>query len=205
MGVDVDAHQSVTIGAHPDVATAVATHGVDSVVHGDTRQTQFIADVRVPHLGLLVIEEQRALTIEPQVVHLVGKHTQRLCLSQFLLCQVNIGPHHMLLWHHLAAHHSAIVIDQDGSVLTFAYRTDVALGNTVGVVGIAKLIVQLLLCVIADGTSSRDISPHILVTVHIDNSGYVFHAYLRECQSHVALKTLCLRVIDAVVGRCLYP
>ena len=75
----------------------------------------------------------------------------------------------MLLVHHIAADHTSVIIDDDGAVATLADRADYALRHTARIVGIAELIKQLLLLVVADYALVGDSSPEILMLVDVND------------------------------------
>ena len=110
----------------------------------------------------------------------------------------------MLLVHHIAADHTPVVIDDDGAVATLADRAYHALRHTARIVGIAELIKQLLLLVVADYALVGNSSPEILMLVDVDDSWDCLNTHTRKGLLHVALKRLCLRVIDAIARRGLY-
>ena len=207
VGVDVHAYQSGAVGSHPDVAVAVATHAVHGVVHADARQTYPVAYARVPYLGVLVIDEERALTVEPDVVHLVGKGLQRVRPPQLALGNLVGTPHRVLLVHHVAAHHATVVIDDQRTVAALADRADGTLryAYTFRIVGIGELIEQLLLHVVADDALVGDGAPHVLVLVDVNNLGDALDTHAGKGLLHVALERLGLRVIDAVACRRVNP
>ena len=72
------------------------------------------------------------------------------------------------------------------------------------IVGIAELIEQLLLHVIAHHAFVGDGSPEVFVAVDIDDTWYGFDTHACKDLLHVALKALCLWMIDAIAGCCLY-
>ena len=104
----------------------------------------------------------------------------------------------MLLVHHVAAHHPAVVIDDDGTVLTFADGTDDALRHTHRIVGIAEFEEQLLLLVVGHDALVGDSAPEVLMTVYEDHRGDGLDTHPGEILLHVALEGLCLRMIDTV-------
>ena len=104
----------------------------------------------------------------------------------------------MLLVHHVAAYHTTIVIYDDGSILTLADGTDDSLWHTVRIVGITELIRCLLLHIETDDTLVGDGAPEVLVLIHIDDTWDCLNTHAGKILLHVALKTFCLRMIDAV-------
>ena len=205
MRVDIHAQQACSVGTNPNVATAVASHTVDRMVHADTRQSQLIAHVGVPLVGVLVIHHQRALTVEPDIVHLVGKDTQRLTASQTILGNVIGLPYGMLLMHDVAAYQSSVFIHQECTVATLADRNDVSLRNTYGIIGIAKLIVGLLLLVISHHTLVGYRGPEVLMAVYINHVGLSLYTHAGIYLLHVALKVLRLWVVDTKTCRSFNP
>ena len=107
----------------------------------------------------------------------------------------------MLLSHDVAAHQSTVLIDDDGTVAALADGADVALRNTVRVVGVAELIAGLLLHVIGHDTLVGYRCPEVLVTVEVHHVGLTLDTHLGIELLHVALKTLRLRMIDAETCR----
>ena len=73
------------------------------------------------------------------------------------------------------------------------------------IVGVAKLIEQLLLHIIGYYTLVRNSRPEIFVTVDINHIRRTFYAHSSVHLFHVALKGLCLWVIDAEACCRLYP
>ena len=120
MCVDIHAQQAQTVGTYPDVTAAVACHTVDAVVHADTSQSVLITNRGVPLVGVLVIHHERALSVQPDVIHLVGKGLQRFAASQSVIGDIVRLPYGMLLVHDVAAHQSSVLIHEYGTVATFA-------------------------------------------------------------------------------------
>ena len=82
VGVDIHLQQSRAVGGNPDVAFPVARHAVDAAVDAVAGESYGVADGGVPFVGFLVIHHQRALSVEPDVIYLVGKGLERLALSE---------------------------------------------------------------------------------------------------------------------------
>ena len=202
--VHVGANQSCAVGTYPDVAVAVACHAVHAVVHADAGQSQLVADVRVPYVGVLVVEHQRSLTVEPDVIHLVGKGLEGVRLAQSLTGYLVGLPNGVLLVHDVAAYQLSVVIDEHGTIATLADGADDTLGNAVGVVGIAELIAGLLLHVIGNDSLVGNRCPHVLMAVDIHHVGMSLDAHASEGLLHVALEVLRLWVVDAETCRCLH-
>ena len=110
----------------------------------------------------------------------------------------------MLLVHDVAADNPTVIIHDEGTVLTLADGADGSLRNTMCIVGIAKLIEQLLLHVIAHHTFVGDGPPKVLVAVDIDDAGDGLDTHSGKYLFHVALETLCLWMIDTISGGSLY-
>ena len=204
MRVDVIAQQSHLVGADPDISTSVACHTIDVSVDAHTCQSQFFTDGGIPGVCTLVVAEEGTLSIEPDVIHLVGKGPECLRPAQFLVGDLVGSPNGMLLVHHVAADDTSVIIDDECTVLTLADGADDTLRYTLRVVGIAELIEQLLLHVIAYHTLVRDRSPEVLVSVDIDDAGDGLDTHPGEYLFHVALEALCLRMVDTITGSCLY-
>ena len=103
----------------------------------------------------------------------------------------------MLLAHDVAADDAAVIIDNHSTIATLTDRGDHTLRNTMGIVSIAKLKEQLLLHVISYHTFVGDGCPEVLMTVNIYYAGRTFDTHSSINLLHIALKALCLRVIDA--------
>ena len=69
-----------------------------------------------------------------------------------------------------------------------------------GIVGITELVGGLLLHVETDHALVGNGTPEVLVAVHIDDARNGLDTHAGEILLHVALKTLCLRMVDAVAG-----
>ena len=199
-GVDIHPDETGAVSTYPDVTIAVAAHAVDGVVDADTRQTQFVADVRVPLIGTLVVDKQGSLTVQPDVVHLVGKGFQRVGVTQVAVGYLVGLPDGVLLVHDVAAGDASVFVDDECSVTTLADRADVTLRYTAGIVGIAKLKEGLLLHVVTEHTLVGDGSPYVLVLVNVNDGGDGLDTHPGEGLLHVAFERLALRVIDAVAG-----
>ena len=124
MGVDVIAQQSHLIRSDPDVSIAVACHAIDITVDTHVCQSQLLTDGGVPDICTLVISEQGALTVEPDIIHLVGKGTQGFRTAQLLVGNLIGAPDSVLLVHHVAAEDSSVVVDDERTILTLADRAD---------------------------------------------------------------------------------
>ena len=198
MRVNIHFQQSELVAANPDVARAVAGHTVDVPVYTVARQPERRTDIRVPRGGTLIIHIQCSLSVEPDVVHLVGEGTQRFRTTILQLWQSLCGPDCMLLVHHIATYEFSVIIHDDGSVSALTDRTDHTLRNSLCVVGIAELIEQLLLLVVAHDTLVGNRAPEVLMTVDIDDAGDGLDTHACKRLLHVALEGLRLRVIDAV-------
>ena len=70
VGVDGAAEQSATVGTYPDVSVFVINDAVNRAVNAATGQPQLIAEACVPLVGVLIIDEERTLTVEPNVFKL---------------------------------------------------------------------------------------------------------------------------------------
>ena len=73
-----------------------------------------------------------------------------------------------------------------------------------GIIGIAELIEQLLLHVVAHHTFVGNGTPQVLVPVDIDNAGYGLNTHAGKDLFHVAFKTLRLWMIYTVAGSRFY-
>ena len=82
MSVDIHAQQSHAVGGNPYITISVAIHAIHTAVGLCSRETKLIAHGSVPMVCLLVIHHQRALSVEPDVIYLVGKGLERLALSE---------------------------------------------------------------------------------------------------------------------------
>ena len=183
----------------------VACHGIDRVVNADARQSQLVTEGGVPFVGILIVNEERSLSVEPDVFHRVGIGFQALCLAQMQVRYVVGCPYRLHLVHDVAAYQSAIVIDHDGTVATLADGADGSLRNTVCVVGVSELVQQLLLHVIGHDALVGNGCPQVLVAVNIDNVRLTLDTHASEHLLHVALEGLCLRMIDTEARTCLNP
>ena len=204
-GVDIEAYQTLTVGTYPDVAFAVACHTVDTVVGAGTDHTQLVTDGSVPGVGTLVVAHERALTVKPDIIHLVGKDFQRARFAQMLLGNVFVAPYGMFLVHDVAAYQSSIVIHNDGTILALADRTHCTLRYTLVVISIGEFIEQLLLHIVGNHTFVGNSGPEILVAIDIDDIGRALNTHARIDLFHVALKALRLGMIDTETCRCLNP
>ena len=107
----------------------------------------------------------------------------------------------MLLVHDIAANQTTIIINDDCTIAAVADRTDHSLWNTLCIVGITKLIEQLLLLVIADYTLVGDGTPEVLMSVdeHHRRDGFDTHA--SKSLFHITLEGFRLGVIYTVARR----
>ena len=183
--VHVHLDESGAVCSYPDITAAVAAHSVDGVVNADARQAELVADGGVPGVGAFLIDEEGALPVEPDVVHLVGKGFQRTALTQLLYGDAVGDPHGVLLVHDIAASNTPVVVDNQRTVATFADGADVALRYAVSIVGVGKLIKQLLLHVVADDALVGDGTPDVLVLVDIDDVGNIFYTHAGERLLHL--------------------
>ena len=198
VGVDTESHQSRAVSANPDVALAVACHAIDAAVGTDARHSQLVANGRVPRVGGLEINHQRALTIEPDIVFLVGKGLERLAVSQLVFGNIVGLPHGVLLVHDITTHDTSVGVYCQHAVLTLAERAYFALRNADDAFGKGKLIVLLLLHVISHQALAGHYRPEVLLLVDIHDGGTVaFDAHLAVYLLHVTLETLGLGMIDA--------
>ena len=152
VSVDIGSDESGAVRAYPDISTAVAGHTVNAAVGTVASHTQLVADSGVPGVGVLVIEHQRTLAVEPDVVHLVGEGLQRPAAAQVLLGDIVCLPDGMLLVGDIATNDATIGINEQDAVFTLAERTDVTLRNTRNTLSISKFVVLLLLHVISRKT-----------------------------------------------------
>ena len=203
MGIYVIAQQTQLVTANPDVSFLVASHTVDVTINAHTCQSQLVTEGGVPCAGILIVFEEGSLTVEPDIIHLVGKHLQRLGLPDLLCGNVAGAPDGMLLMHHVTTYKASVIIDDDGTVLTLTDRAYQSLRYAVSVVSIAELIRGLLLHVKTDDSLVGNGSPEVLVTIHINDAWDGLDTHSGEILLHVALETLCLRMIDAVARGCL--
>ena len=203
--VHVHAHQSHAVCSYPDVAVAVATHAVYGIVNAYARQFQLVSYAGVPLSYCLVVHEQRALAVQPDVVHLVGKCLQRTSVAQSALGYVRSHPHGVLLVHHVAAGYAAVLVDYQRAVAALRNAAHRALRHADGVVRIAELVEQLLLHVVADDALVRYVAPQVVVLVNVDDGRHAVDTHSREHLPHVALEALCLRMIQTVACRCRNP
>ena len=111
----------------------------------------------------------------------------------------------MLLVHDVAADDASVVVNYDGAVLALADGTDVALRHAGVVVGVSKLVEQLLLHIVAEYALIGDGAPDILILVNVNNRWHALNAHSRESLFHVTLEGLRLWVIDAVSCRRIDP
>ena len=203
--VDVGANQSAAVSTYPDVAAAVSCHAVDAMVNRNAAQPQMVANAGIPGIGILVVDHQRSLAVEPNVVHLVCKDLERLALTQVLLgYQIGL-PYGLLLAHNVTAYQLSVFVDENGSVAALADRADVSLWNAMCVVGVGKLKTGLLLHVVGDNAFVGNGGPEILVAVNKYHVGLSFYAHAGIDLLHVAFKTLRLGMVDTEACRCLYP
>ena len=93
-----------------------------------------VANTCVPTLGLLVVKEQRALSVKPDIVFLVREDTQRTRFTKFFVGNVIVAPYHILLMNDVKAYDTSVIIDIDYAVLAFAYRTDITLRNAIRII-----------------------------------------------------------------------
>ena len=107
--------------------------------------------------------------------------------------------------HDVKADNAAVVVDNEGTVLTLADGADVALRYAVVVVGITEFVEQLLLHVVTHHTLVGDGAPHVLVLVDVNNGRNSLNAHASEGLLHVTFKSLCLRMVDAVACRGVDP
>ena len=168
------------------------------MIHTDRGETQLIANRSVPGIGVLVVKHQGSLSVKPDIIHLVGEHFQRIRIAKPLTCYLVVHPHRVLLVHDVAADYHSVFINENSTVATLANRTDGALWNTMGIVGIAELIAGLLLHVISHYTLVGNGGPHILMTVDIHNVRHSLYAHATEGLLHVAFEILRLRMIDTI-------
>ena len=154
----------------------------------------------IPSAGIFVISEKGTLTVKPNVVHIIGKHFQRLGLPEFSCGNLIGAPDGLLLVHHVAAYKTSVVINDDGTVLTLtdgAYQT---LRHAMCVVSVTELIGCLLLHVEADHALVGAGAPEVLVAVDIHDAWNGLDTHPGKILLHVALETLCLWMIDAITG-----
>ena len=205
MRVDVDAHQTVAAGTHPDITAAVAGHCIDAEVDTGAGKTQLVADGGVPSVGLLVVDEECSLAIEPDVVELVGEGFQRVGVAQMPLCYFIVFPRRGLLSADVTANDASIAVDYECTVETLTDRAHLTLRDGIGIVGIAELVDELLLHVVADNAFVGDVAPEVLLAVDIDDRRQSVDAETCEDLTQVAFEALRLWVVDAVSGSRLYP
>ena len=198
VGIDIATHQSGTVSGYPKVTTAVACHAVDTTVSIQARHTQLVADGRVPCVGLLVVKHQRALSIEPDIIHLVGESLQRLTVTQLMLRDKVSLPDNVLLVRDITTHDAAVSVHQQRSVATLAQRAYLTRRHTACIGTIAEFVVLLLLHVIGHHALAGHHSPQVLMLVDINQRRDIaINTHLGIDLLHVALEALCLRVIDA--------
>ena len=197
--------QSVAVSAYPNVTVFVACHAVDGVIYADARQAELVANGGVPFIGVLVIDEECALSVEPDVLVLIRVCLQRLGASQVALGHVVGLPDGVLLVHDVAAYNPSVIIDQDGTVRAFADGADGSLWNALRGVGVAELVEQLLLHVVGHNTLVGNRCPQVLMAVDIHDVGFALNVHAAEHLLHVAFEILRLRVIDTIARGRLNP
>ena len=74
------------------------------MVNSNTVQPQMVANTGIPSVGILIVDHECSLAIEPNVVHLVGKNFQRLAFTQVLLGNHISLPNGLLLAHDVTAY-----------------------------------------------------------------------------------------------------
>ena len=104
----------------------------------------------------------------------------------------------MLLVHHVTAHHSSIIIDNHGTILTFTDRTDNTLRYAHRIVGVAEFEKELLLLIVGYYSLIGNGTPKILMTVDKDNAWDGFNTHPCEVLLHVALKGFSLWMVHTV-------
>ena len=82
VGVDIHAYQTRSVCSNPDVSLAVASHACHTVVNACSRKPQLFSNSGVPCVGFLLLNHQCSLTVEPDVIHLVGKGLEGVAVSQ---------------------------------------------------------------------------------------------------------------------------
>ena len=112
-----------------------------------------------------------------------------------------VCPNGLLLVHDVTANNHSVFIDEDGTIATFANGADIALRNTMSIIGIAELIAGLLLHVISHNALVGNGSPHIFMTIDIYNVRNSLDTHTTEGLLHVALEVLRLRMIDTIACR----
>ena len=105
----------------------------------------------------------------------------------------------------VAACNGSVFIYYQRTLSTFAYRHDLALGNTLGIGCVAELIHQLLLGVVCHDTPLRYIHPKVFPLVDIHYLRSLVESHLCIHLFHVALKAFRLRVIYTHSRWCLHP
>ena len=76
MAVHVHPEKSHPVSSDPDISFVVARHAVHAPVDGDTCQSDTVTDGSIPDISTLIIHHQGSLTIEPDIVRLVGEDLQ---------------------------------------------------------------------------------------------------------------------------------
>ena len=104
----------------------------------------------------------------------------------------------MLLMHHVAAAHSAVFVNKDGTVATLANRADNTLWHTLGIVRITELIVLLLLLVVAHHSLVRNGTPDILMLIHVDDTWDSLDTHAGEVLLHITFEALRLGMVDTI-------
>ena len=101
-----------------------------------------------------------------------------------------VCPNGLLLVHDVTANNHSVFIDEDGTIATFANGADIALRNTMSIIGIAELIAGLLLHVISYHALVGNGGPYILMTIDIHNVRNSLDTHTTEGLLHVALEVL---------------
>ena len=109
----------------------------------------------------------------------------------------------MLLMHYVTAYQATVVVDNYCTVDTLADAGYHTLWHTTVIIGIAKLIKQLLLLVVAHHALVGDGTPEVFMTVDIYHRWDGLDTHARKGLLHVAFEGLCLRMVDTVARRCL--
>ena len=120
MSVDVDAHQSVAAGSYPDIPATVACHRVDAEVNVGACQSQLVADSGIPRVHLFVVDKECALSVEPDIVKLVGKDFQRIGIAQTALGYLHVPPWRCLLSADITAYDTTVIVDHKRAIKAFA-------------------------------------------------------------------------------------
>ena len=130
------------------------------------------------------------MPIEPDIVGLVGKCTERRRVAKSLVGYLLILPYDTLLVHNVTTGKRSVLVDNEGSVATLADGAYLAMGYALTAFHIAKLINELLLHVIGNNTLLRHIEPEILEFVEIDDGWRIADAHAGIDLMHVSLKGL---------------